>query len=179
MKIVTISGRARNGKDTVARLISDVLHANGKKVLITHYADLLKFLCRNFFDWNGEKDEKGRTLLQFVGTDVVRKKNPDFWVDFIITILSFFEDQWDYVIIPDARFPNEINRLKEAGFDVTCINVIRDNYDTELTEEQQNHPSETALRDYPFDWEFHNNKTMEELKAAVPAFVDLIFGGNV
>ena len=90
MKIICISGVARSGKDTTAGLIQRRLHGNGKRVLVTHYADLLKFMCSQLFGWDGQKDERGRHILQYVGTDVIRKQLPDFWVDFIIQELRLF-----------------------------------------------------------------------------------------
>lgn len=167
MKIICISGAAGSGKDTSAELISRRLHGEGKRVLITHYADLLKFMCKQLFDWNGQKDERGRHILQHVGTDVIRKQYPDFWVDFIIQELRLFPDQWDYVIIPDCRFPNELTRLKEAGFHVVHIRIERDAYDSGLTEEQKNHPSETALNNVSPDYVLVNNGTITMLAARI------------
>ena len=40
-----------------------------------------------------DKDEKGRHILQYVGTDVIRKQAPDFWVDFISSVLTYFNVQ--------------------------------------------------------------------------------------
>ena len=74
MKVITISGKAQNGKDTTARLLKDVLEDDGNTVLIAHYADLLKYICKQFFGWDGNKDEQGRHTLQYVGTDVIRKE---------------------------------------------------------------------------------------------------------
>lgn len=107
MKIVCISGKAQHGKDTTAKLLEEILEAQGNRVLIAHYGDLVKYVCKTFFGWDGKKDEKGRTLLQRVGTDKIRAVSPDYWVDFIVSILDIFCDEWDYVLIPDTRFPNE------------------------------------------------------------------------
>ena len=63
-RVITISGKARSGKDTTALLLKEALEKKGYRVLITHYADLLKFVCKEYFGWNGEKDEEGRTLIQ-------------------------------------------------------------------------------------------------------------------
>lgn len=43
------------------------------RVLVTHFGDLVKYVCEKFFDWDGVKDESGRSLLQYVGTNKVRK----------------------------------------------------------------------------------------------------------
>lgn len=83
MKILLISGKAQHGKDTTAGMLKEQLESDGYRVLIAHYADLLKFICRQYFDWNGEKDEAGRHTLQYVGTDIIRKEHPDYWVDFL------------------------------------------------------------------------------------------------
>lgn len=172
MKIFTISGYAGSGKDTAAGLIQEFLNANGARVLITHNADLLKYICKTYFGWDGIKDEKGRTILQYIGTDIVRKKDPDFWVRFIVSVLTLFRDTWDYVLIPDCRFPNEIAVLKDSGFDVTTIRVHRDAIKSALTKEQQNHPSETALDGYQFDWHINNDGSLEDLRNRVCEFLE-------
>lgn len=145
MKVILVSGKAQHGKDTAAQYIKAELEEHGETVLIAHYADLVKYICKTFFGWDGNKDEYGRHILQYVGTDVIRSRYPNYWVDFLSEILSIFSDEWDFVIIPDTRFPNEVSRMVEAGFDVTHIRVMRDNFVSPLTEEQQKHLSETAL----------------------------------
>lgn len=125
MKVITISGKAQNGKDTTAGLLKAALEADGYKVLITHYADLLKYICKQFFGWDGQKDDAGRHILQYVGTDIIRQKRPDYWVGFVTSILELFPNEWDYVLIPDCRFPNEIDYLKEAGMDTVNLRVVR------------------------------------------------------
>ena len=165
MKVIAISGKAGHGKDTVAEMLRTCLTAAGKKVLVTHYADLLKHICKSFFGWDGEKDEHGRWLLQYVGTDVVRRKQPDFWVNFVISILRLFDGEWDYVLIPDARFPNEIERIREAGFDVMHLRVTRPGYIGKLTEEQKKHPSETALDKVGCDMQIINDGDLTGLAA--------------
>jgi len=152
-------------------MVKEALEDYGNSVLITHFGDLVKHICTKFFDWDGKKDEYGRHLLQYVGTDIVRKQNPDYWVNFIIGILRFFEDNWDYVVIPDARFPNEINRLVDSGFKVTHMRVVRSNYQSTLTEEQQSHPSETALDDVIPDILIMNNGTLEDLESSVRHYI--------
>lgn len=166
MKVILISGKAGHGKDTVANMIAKELRASGHGVLITHYADLLKYICRTFFDWDGKKDKAGRTLLQYVGTDVIRKQDPDFWVCFITRILTLFPNIWDYVIIPDARFPNEIDRIKGV-FDTVSLRVYRPDFDGKMSETQQNHASETSLDDYVPDYYIRNDGTLKDLKDKV------------
>jgi len=177
VKVITISGHAQNGKDTTAKILKEILEDGGYKVLITHYADLLKYICRAFFDWDGNKDEEGRTLLQYVGTDVVRNNEPDFWVNFIVKILKLFDGNWDYVLIPDCRFPNECNVLRENGFETILLKVIRSGFESPLTEEQRKHPSETAMDNTDADYTVDNSGSLDELKEKLNRFVEEYLNG--
>lgn len=164
MKVFSISGKAQNGKDTFALFAKEILENKGYKVLITHYADLVKYTCKTFFDWNGEKDMAGRSLLQRVGTDDIRNKYPNFWVEYIAKILSIFQSEWDCVLIPDTRFPNEIEELLKFGLDVETIRINRPNFDNGLTEEQKNHSSETSLDNYGFNFFIDNIGNLDDFK---------------
>lgn len=171
MKILTISGKAEAGKDSSALIIKEKLEEKGKKVLILHYADYLKYIASQYFGWDGKKDEKGRSILQYIGTDIVRKKDPSFWVDTAIRFITMFEDQYDYFIIPDTRFRNEIETLMNKGFSVISIYVERIDFENSLTEEQRNHPSETALDNYLFDFYLTTHSGIENLKKRVDNFL--------
>lgn len=159
-------------------MLSEKLELEGKRVLVAHYADLLKYICKKFFGWDGNKDEKGRHILQYVGTDVIRQKMPDYWVDFIISILELFEDNWDYVLIPDSRFPNEIEKLREKGFDVSHVRIVRPNFVSPLTEEQKKHPSETALDNIEPDIWILNAGGFEDLRALINQLMEEINHGE-
>lgn len=166
MRVVCIAGKARHGKDTYAGFLKEELERFGKRVLVTHYAGLVKYICHEFCGWNGEKDEKGRTLLQTVGTDVFRKKNPDYWVDFILDVLDAFPDKWDFVLIPDVRFPNEYLKLKQDGFNTTLVRITRPNAPSTLNDVQKTHASETAMDGIPADIEVDNSEDLDHLKKA-------------
>lgn len=176
MRVLVISGKAGHGKDTVAGFLKDGLEADGNSVLVVHYADLLKYVCKSFFGWNGEKDKAGRSLLQHVGTDVIRARDENFWVRFVAEILLFFSDAWDFVLIPDCRFPNEIEFLKEMGFDVTHLRVVRENFHSALTAEQQEHPSETALDAIEANYTILNDGTMDDLMRSVSELLTALNG---
>ena len=167
IKIFAVSGKAQHGKDTFANVLYEELTNKGHRVLLTHYADLLKFICKSLFNWDGQKDEKGRHILQYVGTDVVRKERPDYWVEFVIDMIDLFGENWDYVIIPDTRFPNEIDKLKEHYDKVEHIRVVRPNFTSTLTEEQLKHPSEIALDNVLPNITIFNNGSMNDLRELV------------
>lgn len=167
-KIILISGKAENGKTTAAEKLKEKLQARGEKVVITRYAYYLKDLARRYCDWDGIKDEKGRKLLQVLGTDIIRQKlnKPNFHVGRICEDIEICQNHVDYVLIDDTRFENEIYYPKAMfGDKVVTINVQRTdpNFKSKLTEEQLRHPSETALDNFDeFDYVI-KAKNLEEL----------------
>lgn len=161
MKIIAISGKAQHGKDTTATILAKLLEDQGNTVLIFHYSDLLKYLCRTYLGWNGVKDEAGRELLQRIGTDVVRKSDSNFWTDFSRRFLSLLPNEWDYVLIPDCRFPNEVAIADRH------LRVVRSNFQSPLSEEQLNHKSETALDQTMADIWLYNDGTLADLEKKI------------
>lgn len=175
--IISISGHARNGKDTVAGFIKSH-EKDDSRIKIMHYADLLKYICKTFLDWNGEKDEYGRTMLQHVGTNVIRGTYEDYWVGFLSDMIYFFGGNWDYVVIPDTRFPNEITYLK-TDYDVIHLRIDRPNFESSLTEDQKNHSSETALDGIAPDYIIENGGSLNDLELKVDEFMRKIEEGEL
>lgn len=178
MKIICISGKAQHGKDTTAKFLEAALRSKGYHVLIAHYGDLVKYVCRTFFNWDGKKDEKGRTLLQYVGTDKIRAASPDYWANFIVSILDVFPDEWDYVLLPDTRFPNEYEIYETYGMDAILLRVVRPNFKSPLTAEQQQHASEVALDNYQYHTVIVNDGSLDDLKNTVDNFVVNVIEGD-
>jgi hypothetical protein len=172
--IISLSGKAEHGKDLTASILKEKLESKGYEVLIIHYADLVKYLAKQYFGWDGQKDQKGRTLLQWLGTDVVRKKKPNYWVDFVKGFVELFKDKYDYVLIPDCRFPNEVELWKQDGWDITALHIERLDYENHLTPDQRNHPSETALDNYKFDYYIKTVSGTEFLEKEVDKFIEFI-----
>lgn len=165
MKVIAISGKAESGKDTIAKEIKQLLEEQNYKVMIIHFADVLKFVCRQYFNWNGEKDEYGRTLLQQVGTEMREKNNPNMWVSITEELIRGIGREFDWVIVPDTRFKKEINMLNE-NFDCVSLRILRQDIDSygivsdhvnHLTDEQRAHKSECDLDDYKFNHIIINN----------------------
>lgn len=171
-KVILISGKAQNGKDTIAQMIKSELDDAGKSSIIAHYGDLVKYVCEKFFGWDGMKDDYGRSLLQRVGTDVVRAKDEDYWARFIEQMLRFFEGEWEYVMIPDCRFQNEIDAIHSDIADKVHIRVVRGgSFVSPLTQEQQRHPSETALDDCVPDVLIYNDGSLNDLQLKIRKWV--------
>ena len=171
MKIILISGKAEAGKTTTAKFLKKKLGEQGKLSAIVPYGQYVKDTAKMLFDWDGNKDEKGRALLQWWGTDIVRKNYPDFWIDTVMRLAKVMKDvgrgnrNFDFLIIDDCRFPNEIenwkcskNNLSKHGilyifdvWDVMTVRIDRPGHENALTEKQRQHPSECALDGYNFD----------------------------
>ena len=174
MKVILLSSKARHGKDSTATILKELLESDDKKVLVCHYADLLKYICKTFFGWNGNKDDQGRSILQQVGTDIIRRQNPNYWVNFISGFLKMFPDKWDYTIIADCRFPNEIEQMKLDGWDTIAVRINRLNYISPLTDNQLTHPSETALDNYQFDYYIDSESGLGNLTIEVAKLYNYI-----
>ena len=181
---IILSGKSGSGKDMTAQFMKEELAKHGQKALVIHYADAVKWFCRDFLDWDGKKDEVGRTLLQMVGTDIVRAKHPNFWVGIVVGLIQAFEPykDFDVAIIPDARFPNEVNISLEHLKNSVSVRIERKNADgtdwinPTLTEDQRNHPSETSLDCFAFDYVIHNDEGLDTLReSAITVLEDLKF----
>ena len=158
MTVILISGKSGSGKDTLAAAMKEILINEHKRPLIIHFADMVKAFARLYYNWNGIKDTSGRELLQKLGTNIVRAYDKNYWARQIAEFIAAESqiDDFDCAIIPDARFPNEIEITKLYNKDTYSVRIERDNYlNPQLTEEQHAHASETALDNYTeFDYIF-------------------------
>lgn len=172
MYTLVLSGKSGSGKDQVATYMKEELAKHGKRTLIIHFADALKWILKDYFDWDGKKDEVGRTLLQRIGTDIVRNTHPGYWTGIVVGLIQALEpySDFDVAIIPDARFPNEVDIALENLSNCVSVRINRTNPDgtpwinIALTEEQLNHPSETSLDVFAFDYVIHNCEGLELLQ---------------
>lgn len=173
MKVILISAKARAGKDVSATILKALLEKANKRILIIHYADYLKFFCKEHLGFTSKEAPGGRELLQHFGTDVVRKNYQDTWVDMMVALLKGIYTEYDYVIIPDVRFPNEIEKIKE-NFNCITLRIVRSNFETVLGKEEQEHVSETALDDYEFEHVIFNNGTLDDLGESLEYFTNYL-----
>lgn len=103
-----------------------------------------------------------RDMLQFIGTDYIRKYNSDWHVN---KIKEMIKNDVNYVI-DDVRFPNEKRMIEELGGD--CWFVTRTTLDN-----VSNHESETSIT-----WKdcmnkvIVNNSTLNELLFKWEIFMD-------
>jgi hypothetical protein len=168
--IILIGGKAESGKDSVAEMLKNKLN---EKVFILHYGDYVKFVCKEYFNWNGEKDEVGRHILQTIGTDKIRTIKDDFWIEAVCNLVKVLKNDYDLFIVPDLRFLNEIHIPSRMfwNYKIITVKVERNNYTSELTEEQNDHVSETELNNYNFDYVIQSESGLDNLETEVDKFI--------
>lgn len=189
MKVIMISGKSMSGKDTVAKIMKQKLEQQGleKRVLTIHFADLVKFYATQYFNWNGEKDETGRSLLQEIGTTVMRGRYPEYWAEIIGKFIDAYtipeHSFFDYILIPDWRFINEYEVVYDYAAiqnnETITIRVNRFNDDKpfinpNMTEDQINHISECELDSFAFNWIIENKGTIKDLEDSVEVILENI-----
>ena len=147
MRVIILCGKAGVGKDTFGIELKRQLEEEGLRCIKISFADRVKDICSRYFKWNGKKDEAGRKLLQYIGTDIFRSYDENYWVNEVVSVLDVCDknDFFDYAIITDARFPNELVQIARAGFDVMTFRVLRNNFVSKLSDETKKHISENSL----------------------------------
>tara|TARA_R100000808_G_C2153713_1_gene164220 strand:- start:3898 stop:4692 length:795 start_codon:yes stop_codon:yes gene_type:complete len=91
------------------------------------------------FNWkNGPMT--AREFMQFFGTEIMRKMYPNIWVD--NTIKKILAEGSELAVIPDVRFPNEVEAILSNGGEVIRLTRVH---------EEDSHASETCLDPDSFD----------------------------
>jgi hypothetical protein len=169
-QILLIGGKARSGKDSTATFLKQKLNGNS---LILHMADYLKFVY-SYTGWDGIKDEKSRTELQKLGGERVRIElnKPLYWVERVCDVIEIYQNNYDYFLVPDLRYANEIffPQARFPGF-VTTIRITRPNFDNGLLPEQKWHRSETELDDFKFNYYITSESGLDKLETEVDKFL--------
>lgn len=169
MKIFLICGSSRHGKDTIGNFIENYCKENNVKFCRTQIAKYLKMYVKDYFGWDGSEETKPRTLLQELGTDVIRGKlNKEFFfADRTAEDLEILSHFFDVAAVTDIRFPLEIDTIKKKFDNVVVIKVNRINYESVLTAKQQQHKTEIAMNDYSgYDYVLTND-TLDQLEKDV------------
>jgi len=187
---IAICGKAKSGKNTVAKMIKSEL---SKRETIScdyiAFADPVKAIARNMFPelpeiyLTGSSEYRNSTipgafkndspltvrqLLIDIGTGLGRGYKPDIWLDVFDYNLSQLESKSNnMIILTDCRFINEHRHVKNKGFFI--LKILRENL------EKINHISETeqdSISDSEFDYIVRNNGSLDNLQEEVKKIVN-------
>jgi len=149
------------GEDRVEEVLEGWFSKNCSKEDEFRMLDKVKELFKEGIteDMFDVEDGKFRKLLQFVGTDVFRAVEDNFWVR-----LAFSGDIPERMVISDVRFENELDAINEM--DGISVLVHRD------TGLMDTHASETALDGAVWTYYIDNNGTLEELEEKVHDLIE-------
>jgi hypothetical protein len=188
--IIGINGYAGSGKDTVGTILQQIdkdSHWEIKKWAgkLKQVAELLTGIpVEKFEDQEFKKTNLGkqwndrinnpmsvRDFLQKLGTEGLRDGlHTNTWVnalmaDYKCVPADRAPNGWDCPnwIITDTRFPNEAQAIKDAGGII--IRVTRPGIGP-----VNDHPSETGLNQWKFDYEIQNDSSLNELINSVRIF---------
>lgn len=177
-KIFLIHAPARSGKNTCAEAMVEYYKTKGKKSCIIAFADAVKFTLEKYYGITDFKSEQGRSHIQHYATDQCRGVNPTLWVDWVCDWLKATNDDWDIILIPDLRFQNEMEVMKqEFGDIVKTINIIRPDIAdiSDLTEEQRHHQSESELDNFK-KWDYNIINESNQFMTTIQELCNLIDG---
>ena len=157
--IIGLAGKAGSGKDTVACEWRRKKRGLG----LVGFADPLKEAAKAIFGLNTTQvyhptaknridsywAMTPRDIMQRLGTECCRQHfGDDIWVKSAYRRVK--RTPYTTLVFTDVRFPNEAQAIQEWGG--YLVKVVRPGYESPLTVEQQNHPSETALDKWQ-DWD--------------------------
>lgn len=176
LKIFLISGKARHGKTTSGNIIKKYYENQNEKAVLTSFGKYIKMFVREITDWDGNPDTKPRTLLQELGTEVIRKKlgKNDFFVRRLLEDIEVYNEYVNAVIIDDVRLPIEMDFYKEKYPEkLVCIHIERPNFESDLNEKELKHATEVGLDDYTdYDYVIKNDGSIEDLKEKIFKIMD-------
>jgi len=194
--IIGICGLIGSGKGTVADYLID--QHSFKKI---SFADKLKDAVAEMFDWPRPmlegitpqsrdwrerpdsfwsqelgRDITPRYVLQVFGTECMRQGFYDgIWVSLVKKRIQ--ENPTINWVIPDTRFPNEVNMIKSIGGQVWCVKrgenpLWFDHYKYHGVEPQDTHPSEWAWAHSDFDHTIANDDTVQVLQQNINTIIN-------
>ncbi len=187
-RLIGLAGRARAGKDTVGKMISETAPYDWA---LMSFAGPLKKICREVYDFSHEQmhgadKEKpdlryprpdgtfltAREAMQLLGTQWARVCYPNTWVELglreatqVLAGKRYEGERYGRVIFQDCRFLNEAKAIVEAGGEVWRIYRLEADCvsATHESEREMDQPGFLSLVKYNLS----NNGTLEELRSVV------------
>ena len=172
-KIILLNAKAGEGKDTYYKEYSEK-NRDKESIHRVAYADAIKDIMAEYFGWDrGNKEGVWRTRMQRIGR-YFRDLDKNVWVDYIVKDIREIVyahkvvDRWNKdltIFITDCRFDNEVIRVKELfPNNEVIVQRLHREFESGLSDEQQNDISELGISDYLVDEEIqvktkHTNRS--------------------
>ena len=206
VKIIALAGKAGYGKTTISKMITEI----DPKSSVTAFAAPLKDMVRAIFPQLTDyhlKDQVGkaaptdllngyspRELMQFFGTDFVRRFDPDLWVKRAKDKIELHRrpatrgrPKLNYLVFDDCRFENEVNLIRQ--YDGCIIHLERTETEKSFTDKIKaklgigvdGHASEAGVRNLfqpDFDYVINTSEPMNITYARVQKMVSQGFSPN-
>jgi hypothetical protein len=162
-KLIGICGLKKSGKDTVASILSRALLP--QRTVRIGFADALKEeVARSLGvtpDYINSNKDNFRLILQGWGTDFRRKLHgEDYWIQKWLSKVAKWPDDVDNILVPDVRFQNEYDVIKELNG--VIIRVVRDDING-----NDGHQSERESEGFDPDIRILNNQSLNDLDREV------------
>ncbi len=183
MNVILFGGKAQVGKTTASDYLVDKLSTDtGILANRASLAEPIKINAMEFFEWDGQKDEKGRRLLQELGDagrnfyeDIYAKKLEDNQLS------NLFPN--NFVVIDDWRYLNEAEYFKRNFlYQVTTVRIEKG---SNLPGSLATHRSEVSLpvsekenlvynKGNIYNFEVHNSGTKEDYYNKLDSIVEYL-----
>lgn len=158
-KVVVINGAPKSGKDTVCDMANEFVKCGNISTV-----DKIK-KAYSILGWNGDKSEKHRKALSDFKD--IATKTLDHSFNYVKQQILEFKCEkcpWQILFI-HCREPEEIKRICDA-FSAETLLVTNQN----IEHIKSNHADAEVLN-YKYNYEIHNDGSLEDLRAEVKLFL--------
>jgi hypothetical protein len=189
--LIGFTGKAQSGKTTASDALEKLVKADGLEFRKISFAEPLKQLCKDWFDWDGSKEifvqpiggvdgqdvviqDKGRQLLINVGMKM-REIRGTIWADLAykkICEINVKQPEGIVLTMDDVRFRNELHIIAKVPNSL-IVNLNRPNGQLSIDD-----ISEKDLDDVVFENKILNNGSIEDLAKRVEEFYKIAKQSN-
>ena len=185
--VIAVTGKKRSGKNTLTSYLR-----NKYNFIEYAFAQPIKKLSYDLFDWNPEEDEdlkecvdprwgiSRRQFWQWFGTDAMQLALGEYYADYkkitgrnvwVKIFENFYEKNKDKnICISDFRFPHEEAYLRSIN--AVTVKLIRKAPDNKM----DMHESEMHIDSLITDVTIYNDSNVESLYTKVDNFMDILGG---
>ena len=179
--IIGVAGYARTGKDTFGSILIKELSEIGlsaKKLSLAFElkSDLDDFLKQKFgiSAFTEDTNEKSfiRPLLICYGTDLMRKKDPEYWIKKLQKTVDLNVNSGIISVVCDIRFLNEAVWLRKSGG--ILAHLKRPGIHPADKNENNNDDILREVSDFPINWESFTEDYINKSKPTIKKFINEI-----